>query len=393
MSPRRQYGHDVRSETRRLVEMSLALAGVVALVVQIPLGDVRDTALVGPLALITCVPWLWRERFPIGTLVLDGAGLVACILVLHAYDWSSAAAVVLLFLVALEGDRRRSFQVGAATALILAGVLIALIPVLDSSISLSGAVSRMLAALSALVVGDLIRSRRALRAAQLEKTEREIEDLRRHAESQTIAERLHIARELHDTLAHALVAINVRAGVTAHLGVSPEAGEALTEIKNVSAQALTDLRGTLDVLRDRDIPAARDPPLGLAAIPQLVAHAEAAGLHTDAEMAFADITIPSVIDQTGFRIVQESLTNIVRHAKASSARVRIAGTADMLTIEVTDDGPRNTANETHEPGKQGHGLKGMAERAAAVGGTVSAGPAPDRGWRVSVELPLRARTS
>ena len=274
---RRRYGHNVRSETRRILEISLVLVGLVTLLVQIPLGDVRDTALAVPFALITCVPWLWRERFPICTLMLDGAGLVACILVLHAYDWSSTIAVVLLFLVALEGDRRRSVLVGAAAALILAGVLIALIPVLDAGVSLSEASTRVLIALAALVVGDLVRSRRELHAARVEKAEREIEDLRRQAEGQTVAERLRIARELHDTLAHALVAINVRAGVTAHLGVSPEAGAALTEIKNVSAQALTDLRGTLDVLRDHDVPAARAPALGLAAIPQLLAHAEAAG--------------------------------------------------------------------------------------------------------------------
>ncbi len=175
------------------------LVGIATLVSQIPLGLVRDTALVAPLALVTCLPWLWRERFPIPTLVLDGAGLVACILVLHAYDWSSAVAVVLLFLVALEGDRRRSVAVGFATAAILVGVLIALIPVLDRNDALSGAGTRMLAALCALVAGDLIRSRRALRVAAAERTERELDELRRRAEGQAAAERLRIARELHDT--------------------------------------------------------------------------------------------------------------------------------------------------------------------------------------------------
>lgn len=253
----------------------------------------------------------------------------------------------------------------------------------------------MLAALCALVVGDRVRSRRALRVAAAEKTERELDELRQRAEGQAVAERLRIARELHDTLAHALVAINVRSGVTAHLGVSPEAAEALTEIKNVSAQALTDLRGTLDVLRDPDTPAARDPALGLAAVPQLLARANAAGLRTVAELSLDGVAIASVIDHTGYRIVQESLTNVMRHAHASQAEVRIVTTAESLVIEVTDDGqgddthPNGNTN-SFKPGP-GHGLQGMAERATAVGGTITAGPQPGQGWQVRAALPLTVR--
>lgn len=184
-------------------------------------------------------------------------------------------------------------------------------------------------------------------------------------------------------------AINVRSGVTAHLGVSPEAAEALTEIKHVSAQALTDLRGTLDVLRDRDAPALRDPALGLAAVPRLLAHAEAAGLRTEAELGLDGVAIPSVIDHTGFRIVQESLTNVMRHASASHACVRIAATPESLVIEVTDDGRGDTGSGNRNG--HGHGVQGMAERATAVGGTVSAGPRPERGWQVRAAIPLTMR--
>lgn len=385
----------MRSDTRRLADVGLVLLGIVTLSAQIPFGLVRDTALAIPFALITCLPWLWRERFPVASLILSAAGLVACILVLHAYDWSSVVAVVFLFLVALEGDRRRSIVVGIATVAILAGVLIALIPVLDRGDAVSGAGTRMLAALCALVVGDLVRSRRALRVADAEKTERELDELRRRAEGQAVAERLRIARELHDTLAHALVAINVRSGVTAHLGVSPEAAAALTEIKDVSAQALTDLRGTLDVLRVPDAPADRDPALGLAAVPQLLARANAAGLQTVADISLDGVAIPSVIDHTGFRIVQESLTNVMRHAHASHAQVRIASTSESLLIEVTDDGRADLhvgrANGRAPRERTGHGLQGMTERATAVGGTVSAGPQPDHGWQVRAALPLTVR--
>src|SRR5262249_53254911 len=147
----------------------------------------------------------------------------------------SVVAVVLLFFAAFDGDRRRSLRVGIVTTMVLAGVLVALIPVLERSDDLAAAGTRVLAALGALVAGDLVRSRLALRAAAAERLERERAEQRERAERQAAAERLRIARELHDTLAHALVAINVRSGVAAHLGDALEASAALTEIKQVSA--------------------------------------------------------------------------------------------------------------------------------------------------------------
>ena len=377
---------------RRAIDLALVATGVLTLVLQAsPLRAVHPVAVAIALALFTCLPWLWRGRWPISALLICGAGLVASILVLHAYDWASVAAVVLLFLVALDGDRRRSVVVGVASAVILAGVVVALIPVLGQADGLSAAGTRVFAALGALVVGDLVRSRRALRAAARERAEREVSELRDRAARQATVERLRIARELHDTLAHALVAINVRAGVTAHLGVSPEAAEALTEIKDVSAQALTDLRATLDVLRDRDSLASRDPTLGLAAVPRLLDQAQAAGVEAEAELSLDGTTIPSVVDHAGFRIVQESLTNVLRHAGAARAWVNVAAHSDTLVIEVADDG-LGAIRASGPPGP-GHGLEGMAERAAAIGGTITAGPRPDRGWRVHATLPLNADRS
>jgi signal transduction histidine kinase len=211
--------------------------------------------------------------------------------------------------------------------------------------------------------------------------------LRDRADRQATAERLRIARELHDSLAHALVAINVRSAVTAHLGVSTEAADALTEIKNVSAQALTDLRATLDVLRERDTPAPRDPVHGLDAVPRLLDHAQAAGLDTRADMSLNGTLVPGLVDHAGYRIVQESLTNVMRHADASCARVRVTAGNGTLTIDVTDDG-RGTAERAPAGPGAGHGLHGMAERAAALGGTLTAGPRPGRGWQVHAVLPL-----
>ncbi len=124
--------------------------------------------------------------------------------------------------------------------------------------------------------------------------------------------------------------------------------------------------------------------MGLASVPLLVDRANGSGLRADAELALDGVAIPSVIDHAGFRIVQEALTNVVRHARASHALVRVAARAGALTIEVLDDG-RGAAVDGQGIG---HGIQGMAERAAAVGGTVSAGPRDGRGWHVHATLPI-----
>jgi signal transduction histidine kinase len=375
----------MRFGTRRAMDIGLVLAGVAALVINARRSDPGVPVAV-VLATLTCLPWLGHERFPMATLLASSAGVLVCIVVLRTYNVAPVVAGVLLFSVALSGDRRRSLAIGAVAAVVLAALLAALIPVLERTDDVSGGATRVLLVLGALVLGDLVRSRRGLRSARREQAASAERELRDRVDSQAAAERLRIARELHDTLAHALVAINVRAGVTAHLGAGQDTEQALTEIKEVSAQALTDLRATLDVLRDRDSPAPRDPALDLQAVPQLVQRARAAGLRADAELALNGASIPSVVGQAGFRIVQESLTNVMRHARASETQVRIAAHGDALMIEVTDDG-QGAVDGAHAGG---HGLRGMSERAAAVGGEVTAGPQPQpqRGWRVMATLPL-----
>src|SRR5207302_1637690 len=162
-----------------------------------------------------------------------------------------------------------------------------------------------------------------LREARRE--ERAQEDRRRVAD-----ERLRIARDLHDTVAHALVAINVRAGVAAHLHGSDEA---LQDIMAVSSDALNDLRTTLDLLRDADDPAPTAPTLDLASLTQLLDRAKAAGLDADANVQLNGHTIPIAVGQAGFRIVQEALTNVMRHAAAASrARVNLHVEAETLHV-------------------------------------------------------------
>lgn len=205
-------------------------------------------------------------------------------------------------------------------------------------------------------------------------------------------ERLRIARDVHDVVAHAMVAINVQAGVGAHLlDRDPEqARQTLLEIKQTSGEALADLRSTLGVLRnqadDDDVPVA--PTLSLRELETLRSGLDAAGLRLALDLDPAASTLPASVDATGYRIVREALTNVLRHASSEEASVRVSRHEGVVTIEVEDDGAgRRTPLHGQAPGT-GNGLRGMRERAQAVGGTLEAGPRPGGGWRVAASLPV-----
>ncbi|MBB4687111.1 sensor histidine kinase [Amycolatopsis jiangsuensis] len=196
-------------------------------------------------------------------------------------------------------------------------------------------------------------------------------------------ERLRIAREVHDVVAHSLAMINVQAGVAAHVADRrPEqAKEALLNIKAASASALGDLRATLAVLRSGEN---RAPAPSLAQIGELLDHARAAGLAVTVHGEAGEL--PAPVDGAAYRILQESLTNVVRHADgARQVEVRLDRRPGKLALTVRDDG--------HGAGRPvpGHGLRGMAERAAALGGTVEA-EATERGFEVRAELPVEEQT-
>ncbi|HKA66899.1 MAG TPA: histidine kinase [Solirubrobacterales bacterium] len=357
----------------------LALACVLALIGSASVGtDGRAfTPLAIPLAIVAVAPLAWRRLAPIGVLLATGAGLLIFVAAVGPGDAASVIAMIPLYTVAVLGDRRRSLIVGIGSALVLGAAISALAP---NEFFGSGAI-RLLVILSALIVGDTVRSRRALRVANAERDEqmareREMEGRRRIAD-----ERVRIARELHDSLGHSLVAINVRAGVSQHIGDPGASSDALGEIKDVSANALRDLRSTLDVLRDRGETAPTRPSEGLADLPDLLESVRAGGVQAESEVEIAGSPIPTTLGQAAFRIVQESLTNVLRHADASRARVAVRVIAGNLDIEVTDDGRASAA------AAPGHGLRGMTERAGALGGSIEAGPVAE-GWRVHARLPL-----
>jgi signal transduction histidine kinase len=222
-----------------------------------------------------------------------------------------------------------------------------------------------------------------LRVADREREAREAREREEEARRRQAEERLRIARELHDTLAHSLVAINVRAGVALDLPDSEDASAALEDVKQASATALRDLRATLSLLRAHGEVAPRTPALDLESLPGLLDHARSAGLRTDLDLQINGALVPSAVGGAGYRIVQEALTNILRHANASSAHVAVRTTPKSLDIEITDDGRSDDLEVS-----PGLGLRGMTERATALGGCVDAGPCATGGWRVHAVLPL-----
>jgi signal transduction histidine kinase len=367
------------SRAGRQLDGALALAGAAALILDGVLSsDGALPAAAYPLAVLAAAPLAFRRRAPLAALFAVESGAIACVAVFGP-KWAAIAIVmVALFTAALLGDRKRSLIAGAVTGVALVGATL----VLDSSIELTSGALRLLLLLGALALGDTVRSRRALQAAALEKAQRDQREREEQSRQRVANERLRIARELHDTLAHSLAAINVRAGVAAHLRDSQDPSEALLDIKQLSADALRDLRVTLGLLRERDETAPVLPMLDLRALPRLIEGARAAGIDTEVDIELNGEPVPSPVGQAAFRIVQEALTNVMRHAHASSARVHVGKSRGGLLVEVTDNGRGGVA------GVEGHGLSGMTERASALGGRVAAGPRAEGGWRVEAQLPL-----
>ncbi|MFC8449437.1 sensor histidine kinase [Kitasatospora sp. NPDC057223] len=202
-------------------------------------------------------------------------------------------------------------------------------------------------------------------------------------------ERLRMARELHDILAHSISLINVQAGVALELlDTRPEqARTALTTIKSVSKEALGEVRQVLGTLRAPGAAAPRGPAPGLARLDELAAQAGRAGLAVTVGVGGRPRPLPAGVDLTAFRIVQEALTNVIRHSTARSAAVRLDWSAEReLTVQVDDPGPPGHG----EAGGSGSGVTGMRERVAAFGGTLEAGTRPDGGFRVRATLPTAA---
>jgi signal transduction histidine kinase len=331
-----------------------------------------------------------RRRWPLvvfaGTLILS----VVVIAVTPPSGAISLPVVIAVYTLAQVQGRRR-----AVLLVMFTGVTLALARGLLQYQGWSDARTAVepALALAALFLGWAVSSRRAYvveieaRAVQAEHTREE------EARRQVDAERLRIARELHDVLAHGIATISVQAGVAAHvLYDRPEhAAQALRTIKATSKEALRELRGILGVLRDADEIESREPAPGLGQLSRLIDATSNAGLPTRVTISGIRRPLPGTVDLAAYRIVQESLTNVLRHARAANAFVAISYADEEMTISIDDDGRgtigmSNGTNGYSNPA--GHGILGMRERAHALGGEVEAGPRADGGFRVSARLPV-----
>jgi signal transduction histidine kinase len=331
-------------------------------------------------AVVGCLPLVLRSR--LGFVAL--APLLVPGIVLVLWQLESGSTVVLIPMVALfelasRSERRRNVWVALE---VVPCVVVSVLPFADDKGELFSVVVRNTAlCLLAIAAGDAVRARREsmdrLVAQQQEESQRRLGE-----------ERLRIAREVHDVVAHAMVAINVQAGVAAHrLDQDPEqARTALRAIKDASGEALADLRATLGVLRGDDTEAPVRPAAGLGDLDELAAGLRAAGVEVELDVGDVD-GLPGAVQAAGYRIVQEALTNALRHAGAAHVRVRIRREGEVVRVVVADDGSGGAA-ANGAGGGSGSGVPGMRERAAALGGTLEAGPAAGGGWRVAAELPV-----
>jgi signal transduction histidine kinase len=326
---------------------------------------------------------LWRHRHPL--LVVFGTAAAAMVYLGAGYPYGPVflAVVLACFSAIVAGHRRAAWaalgMLGAGHVLVAHWLYRWLPPTGDSAAPWGQEIVVATWMVAILALSELARARR-------EQWVRERAERAQAARRRADEERLRIARELHDVLAHSISVINVQAGVgLALLDTDPEqARTALTTIKASSKEALGEVRQVLDTLRTPgDAP--RAPAPGLDRLPELVEQAAGAGLTVEVEGEPPRLA-PGT-DLAAFRIVQEALTNVVRHSGSRHARVRLDHDGGALRLRIDDDGPATGA----DAGGSGNGLAGMRERAAALGGTIEAGPRADGGFRVLAVLPLKVK--
>ncbi|MEU5519900.1 sensor histidine kinase [Streptomyces sp. NPDC047860] len=326
---------------------------------------------------------LWRKRHPVPVVFGTVAAVLLYVGAGYPYGPVFLTVVVACFSAIVSGHRHAAWAAMATLwtgHLLIAHVLYRWLPPSgDRAASWTQEIVIATWLVALVAVSELARTRREQWAR--ERAER-AQAARRRADE----ERLRIARELHDVLAHSISVINVQAGVgLALLDSDPEqARTALGTIKAKSKEALGEVRQVLDTLRAPGA-APRAPAPGLDRLPELVEQAASAGLTVTVEGEAS--RLPPGVDLAAFRIVQEALTNVVRHSGSREARVCIERDGGRLRLRIDDDGPATGA----DAGGGGNGLAGMRERAAALGGTIEAGPRPDGGFRVLAVLPLEVK--
>jgi signal transduction histidine kinase len=352
---------------------------------------------------------VWRRRYPVAVLAVA----VVVPPLYYPMGYPDGPVAVVLWLALFTAALRHRLLVSLCAVIVVNAAFLGASLARgggggdpDAIVDLRGVTSLSIGLLVAVALGQYVRSRREMAEAAERRAVRAERDRELEARRRAVAERLRIARELHDVLAHQISLINVQAGAALHRRDDPErAYAALEAIKAASKETLRELRGVLGVLRQVDAddtggggaqggggPVAPPVP-SLARVGELLDGTAAAGLpvRRAGDLAAdpagpgqaALEALPAPVGLAGYRIVQEALTNAVRHSGAEAVTVEVRLLPGEVVVRVDDDGAGPAA-----AGPDGNGLRGMRERAASVGGELTAGPGPEGGFRVWARLPL-----
>lgn len=354
-------------------------------------GSLRDPSPAAYiLAAASSLTVLARRRAPVAALIAATiCGMLAPILGLLPTPLIIAPAVACAYSLALRLARRRTWVVTIPCSIFL----VALAPVVENALPLSWEdVSRLSTVVAAPLVAALLgrAARQRHRYVRLieERAQRAEEDREAESRRKVGEERLRIARELHDLVAHQITLANAQAAVAARLFETRpgESRDGIDDVVMTTRQALDELRAAVGFLREHDDSAdSAQPAPGLSQLPALIESFARAGLDVAFEQDGTEISLAPGLDLTAYRVIQEALTNVTKHSSAAVARVRSGWTRSHLTITISDDGPASEPPAEHRPG---YGVVGMRERVAAVGGELTIDRPPAGGFVVTARVPL-----
>ncbi|NBE53307.1 two-component sensor histidine kinase [Streptomyces sp. YC537] len=343
------------------------------------------------LMLVGSVALIFRRRRPMAVLAATVAVSLVEVVTGEPRAPVTMCAVIALFTVAAHTDRPTTWRVGLLTMAALTGTAMLSGPLAWYAQENLGVFAWTGMAAAA---GDAVRSRRAFVDAIRERAERAERTREEEARRRVAEERLRIARDLHDVVAHHIALVNVQAGVAAHvMDKRPDqAKEALGHVREASRSALDELRATVGLLRQTGDPEApTEPAPGLARLEELLDTFRNAGLPVDVASADENAPLPAAVDLAAYRVIQEALTNVHKHAgTGAKAELSVIRVGVNVEITVIDDGP-GVGGPPESGG--GHGLLGMRERVSALGGRLTAGARYGGGFRVHAILPVADRTA
>ena len=347
------------------------------------------------LAFLLCSPIVLLRRWPAPVLVLAAAAVGLAMSLGNAPLPLMIMLGLAMYFVASRLPRRVSVPVAVAAAAVLGGALAYAAVAVGAAPVPGDAVVGFLPLAAAWFIGDSVAARRRYLAGLAEQAERERAAEAERARQEVREERVRIARELHDVVAHTLTVITVQAGVGRRLMAKrpDEAGAALESIETIGRTAQDELRVVLGLLRDEKVgPAALAPAPGLVDLKELAENVRASGTPVELRASGTDRQLSPALELSVYRVVQEALTNVVKHAPGALATVDLAVSDGRVRIQVTDDGGTAgpSPGEDEWPGGPGtgHGIVGMRERIGAFGGWLVAEPLAGRGFRVLAEVPI-----